>query len=110
MHAFALGNAVAGGNRVELGWHTAGFPHTLLDPLCQLAQMEMPRVDLAPRVDDANQWLAEIIIVVAHRPVQGARVSAVQSRENTASIHAYSPISWRSAWTSSHQLPTFQRP
>jgi hypothetical protein len=64
-HTFVpLGHAVAGCGDAELEGHAACRVHTLLQPLRDGVEVDVPGVDVGLRVDDADEWLVHKLIDV----------------------------------------------
>src|SRR5437868_2811217 len=77
LHALgAHRDAVADRDGVELDRRAARFANAFLDPLRELAVVEVARHDLDPRMRDPNQWSSEILVLIADRPHHGARAGA----------------------------------
>ena len=87
VHPFALGDAVARRHGVELRGRTTRLAHPLLHPRGELSQVEMARIDLAPRVDDPDQRFLEVVVAEPHRAVQRARICARHPFKHAASSH-----------------------
>ncbi len=79
MHARPLGDAVAGGDGVELDGHAACLSHALLGRRRQVAQVIVARRGLRPGVDDRHDRLPEVLIAEAHRPVEGAGIGPCEA-------------------------------
>ena len=110
VHAPPLGDPVAGCHGVKFSGRPTGFTDPLFDPLRQGPQMEMAGIDFVPGIDNADQGLAKVVVLKAHGPVQGPRIGPMQPVEESAFGCLHRPISCLSAWVSSTQGPTFQRP